>query len=179
MVGVEVIAMNMLARKLTEGPITNSVRTFALFAVSLVLIACDGANQGVQIGTGAGRDPVVIDFPIAYVRTPLVFDEDDGMLEETDLREVIDFEFGADLFVKDRASTSAPPINVTGDLMQGLAAIKDVEIAFDGSAVVFAMRGPVDINLDLDDEIIGPAGRIVTDCHSPDVGLVRKAIVGV
>ena len=144
--------MNMLARKLTEGSITNGVRTFALFAVSLVLIACDGANQGVQIGTGAGRDPVVIDYPIAYVRTPLVFDEDDGMLEQTDLREVIDFNFGADLFVKDRASTSAPPINVTGDLMQGLAAIKDVEIAFDGSAVVFAMRGPVDINLDLDDE---------------------------
>ena len=36
--------------------------------------------------------------------------------------------------------------------MQGLAAVKDVEIAFDGSAVVFAMRGPVNLNLDLDDE---------------------------
>ena len=144
--------MNMLARKLTEGSITKSVRAFVLFAVSLVLIACDGANQGVQIGTGARPDPVVIDFPIAYVKTPLVFDEDDGMLEQTDLREVIDFNFGADLYVKDRASTSSPEINVTGDLMQGLAAVKDVEIAFDGSAVVFAMRGPVDINLDLDDE---------------------------
>ena len=37
-------------------------------------------------------------------------------------------------------------------MTQGLGAIRDVEIAYDGSSVVFAMRTPVDLNLALDDE---------------------------
>lgn len=143
--------MSKLTRNRTEGFIGNGLRSLAAFAVSCLLVSCDGANQGVQIGNGQRPDPVVIDFPIAYVKAPLVFDEADGTLVDTDLRELISFDFGADLYVKDRASTSSPAINVTGDLMQGLAAVRDVEIAFDGSAVVFAMRGPVDLNLDIDD----------------------------
>ena len=43
-------------------------------------------------------------------------------------------------------------MNITGELTQGQYAVKDVEIAYDGSMVVFSMRGPVDINLALDDE---------------------------
>ncbi len=144
--------MNILAQKNSEGSRLTGVGSVALLVISCALFACDGANQGVQIGSGQRPDPVVIDFPIAYVKAPLVFDEDDGMLAQTDLRELVTFDFGADLYVKDRASTSSPAINVTGDLMQGLAAVKDVEIAFDGSAAVFAMRGPVDINIDIDDE---------------------------
>ena len=144
--------MNMLARIKLDGSKMKGMRSVALLAFMYVIAACDGANQGVQIGNGQNPDPVVVDFPIAYIKAPLVFDEDDGMLVQTDLRELISFDFGADLYVKDRASSSSPAINVTGDLMQGLAAIRDVEIAFDGSSVVFAMRGPVDINLDIDDE---------------------------
>ena len=144
--------MNMLARKISDGSIMKSVRSLALLVATCALIACDGANQGVQIGNGQAPDPVVVDFPIAYIKAPLVFDEDDGMLVQSDLRELISFDFGADLYVKDRASASSLAINVTGDVMQGLAAIRDVEIAFDGSAVVFAMRGPVNLNIDLDDE---------------------------
>lgn len=69
-----------------------------------------------------------------------------------DARELVSFDFGADLFFKDRASPSSPGVNITGETTQGLGAIRDVEIAFDGSAVVFAMRTPVDLNLNLDDE---------------------------
>lgn len=145
--------MNMLSREIPERPASSRTAALvAMLALVCVLSACDGANQGVQIGNGQNPDPVTVDFPIAYIKTPLVFDEDDGMLVQTDLRELLTFDFGADLYVKDRASGSSPAINVTGDLMQGLAAVRDVEIAFDGSAVVFAMRGPVDLNLDLDDE---------------------------
>ncbi len=144
--------MNMLARIKTDGPIVKVVRSVALLVASCALFACDGANQGVQIGNGQRPDPIVIDFPIAYIKTPLIFDEDDGMLVQTDLRELITFDFGADLYVKDRASSSSPAINVTGDVTQGLGAIRDVEIAFDGSAVVFAMRSPVDLNINIDDE---------------------------
>jgi hypothetical protein len=144
--------MYMLARNKMDGSTGKGMRLLAILAVSFSIVSCDGANQGVQIGNGQTPDPVVIDFPIAYIKSPLVFDEDDGTLVQTDLRELITFDFGADLYVKDRASTSSPAINVTGDLMQGMAAVRDVEINFDGSSVVFAMRGPVDLGLDLDDE---------------------------
>ena len=144
--------MSTLAQIRTEGSIGKGMRLLALLVASFALVSCDGANQGVQIGNGQNPDPVVVDFPIAYIKAPLVFDEDDGTLVDTDLRELVSFDFGADLYVKDRASTSSPAINVTGELTQGLAAIQDVEIAFDGSAVIFAMRYPVNPNIDLDDE---------------------------
>jgi hypothetical protein len=124
----------------------------ALVAIVLALGACDGANQGVQIGNGQSPDPVIIDFPIAYVKAPLVFDDDDGELVQTDVRELITFDFGADLYFKDRASPSSASVNITGELTQGLGAIRDVEMAFDGSSIVFAMRFPIDLNLDIDDE---------------------------
>ena len=134
--------MSMLAQTKANGFRKCRVQLSALVATLIGLGACDGANQGVQIGTGSTQDPVAIDFPIAYVKAPLQFDEDDGELVQTDLRELVSFDFGADLYVKDRAAPGAPPINITGDLTQGLAAIRDVEMAFDGSAVVFAMRYP-------------------------------------
>jgi len=142
--------MNTLALKKPEGSFVVCMRSLMLLAGYALLVACDGANQGVQIGTGQRPDPVVIDYPIAYIKAPLVLDNQ-GQLVQSDLRELLTFDFGADLYVKDRASPSSDAVNVTGDLMQGLAAIRDVEMAFDGSAVLFSMRGPVDLNLALDD----------------------------
>ncbi len=143
--------MNTLAQKFLDGSPLKVVHLIALGAASIILSACDGANQGVQIGTGQAPDPVVIDFPIAYVKAPLTLD-DQGDLIQSDVRELVTFDFGADLYVKDRASPSSDAVNVTGELMQGLGAIRDVEISYDGSTVIFAMRGPVDLNLNLDDE---------------------------
>jgi hypothetical protein len=144
--------MNMLARIIPDGSKFLRVHLTALVAALFVLGACDGANQGVQIGNGQTPDPVIIDFPIAFVKAPLLFDEDDGTLVQTDVRELITFDFGADLYFKDRASPSSDAVNITGAVTQGMGAIRDVEMAFDGSAIVFAMRTPVDLNLDLDDE---------------------------
>jgi hypothetical protein len=141
--------MKMLARKKLEGSIQKGARCVVLLATSVALFACDGANQGVQIGNGQTPDPVAIDFPIAYIKAPLPVD-DNGDLVQTDVREQITFDFGADLFVKNRASPSSPAVNVTGDLMQGMAAVRDVEINYDGSSVVFAMRGPVDLGINID-----------------------------
>ena len=126
-------------------------RYLAILAASIAVAACDGANQGVQIGNGQSPDPVVVDFPIAYVKAPLPVD-DDGEFVQTDARELVSFDFGADLYFKDRASPSSFDFNITGGVTQGLGAIRDVEIAYDGTSVLFAMRTPVDLNLDLDDE---------------------------
>ncbi|MDX1404852.1 MAG: hypothetical protein R3192_09950 [Woeseiaceae bacterium] len=122
----------------------------AIIVATMFVAACDGANQGVQLGTGQNPDPVIVDFPIAYVRSPLPVD-DQGEFEQPDARELLSFNFGADLFFRDRASPSSLDVNITGEITQGLGAIRDVEIAYDGSSIVFAMRTPVDLNLALDD----------------------------
>ena len=143
--------MSMLSHIKLDGFNRLGRHFIALLAATFVIAACDGANQGVQIGNGQAPDPVVVDFPIAYIKAPLPVD-DQGEFVQTDARELISFDFGADLYFKDRASPSSLAVNITGAVTQGLGAIRDVEIAYDGSAVIFAMRTPVDINLDIDDE---------------------------
>ncbi|HSG98385.1 MAG TPA: hypothetical protein VLA11_10385, partial [Woeseiaceae bacterium] len=105
-----------------------------LIAITLTCIAMAACSKGdgVQLGTGQSPDPVVIDFPIAYIRAPLPVD-DNGVFEQQDLREQITFDFGADLYFRDRAAVGADAINITGDITQGLGAIRDVEIDYDGS----------------------------------------------
>ena len=143
--------MNISAQTKTDGSKRFGVLTATLLMALLSIVACDGANQGVQIGTGQSPDPVAIDFPIAFIKAPLPVD-DQGEFAQSDLRELITFDFGADLYYKDRASPSTDAVNITAAETQGLGAVRDVEIAFDGSGLLFAMRGPVDLNLDIDDE---------------------------
>jgi len=166
--------MKMLAQRKSDGSTLNGVRMTVLLLAAFVIAACEGRGQGVQLGNGQKPDPVVIDFPIAYIKAPLPLDNN-GDLIQTDVREQITFDFGADLYVKDRASPSSPAINVTGDLMQGLGAVRDVEMAFDGSAVIFAMRGPVDLNLAIDDDN-QPTWNIWE--YTFETGALRRVIVG-
>ncbi len=119
---------------------------FAAYSTFAMLVACGGSGDGVSIGTGQDPDPVIVDFPIAYVRAPIPVDAN-GDLVQRDLREQITFDVGADLYFRDRASPSSEAINITGDLTQGLAAIRDVEMDFDGSRILFAMRFPFDPNV--------------------------------
>ncbi len=81
---------------------------FAVIGVVAIAIAACSQGDGVSIGTGQDPDPVVVDFPIAYIRAPLPID-DDGEFEQDDLREQITFDFGADLFYRDRASAASRP----------------------------------------------------------------------
>jgi hypothetical protein len=142
--------MNTQARNHREDILRPAVKLAALIAVGAAIAACDGANQGVQIGTGQTPDPVIIDFPIAYVMQPIPVD-DNGNFEQQDVREQITFQVGANLFFRDRASPSAPEVNITEREIADQGDVRDVEIAYDGSKLLFSMRGPVDPNLDLDD----------------------------
>jgi len=110
--------MNKLSR-LTENGFAESVtRMVALLIASISIAACS-SGDGVQIGTGQSRDPVIIDFPIAYIKSPLPTD-DNGVFQQQDLREQITFDFGADLYYRDRASVSALPVNITESVSMGL-----------------------------------------------------------
>ena len=142
--------MNGKAQNVFDRTTTAAVRPIALACVSLLFGACGGDN-GVSLGDGQDSDPVVVDFPIAYIKSPLPVDED-GEFDQRDLREMISFDFGADLYYRDRASPSTEAVNITGDFTQGMYAMRDVEISYDGERIAFAMRGPVDLNIDLDDE---------------------------
>lgn len=123
----------------------------ALLAAVVLAGGCGGGGDGVAIGSGQDPDPVVIDFPIAYVRAPVPVD-DQGVPAFPDVTDLITFNVGADLWYRDRASPSAVGVNVTERVTTGRGDVRDVEIAWDGSALLFAMRGPVNENLDPDDE---------------------------
>ncbi len=122
-----------------------------LSMVSILIAACS-KGEGVQLGTGQDPDPVVIDFPIAYIKSPLPTDNN-GVFQQQDLREQITFDFGADLFFRDRASVSALPVNITERVSMGLAAVRDVEIDYDGSRLLFAMRMPFEAGVAVEDQV--------------------------
>jgi hypothetical protein len=127
-------------------------RVAALALVLGTVAACSGDGDGsVGIGQGQDPDPVAPDFPIAYTKGPL-FDEDGELQVNTDLRNILRFAVGTDLYVRDRASPTAPERNVTERFTQGRGDVQGVEISNDGKKVLFSMRGPVDENLALDDE---------------------------
>jgi hypothetical protein len=135
-----------------HGVAAKVTRMAAVSMASILVVACS-KGDGVQIGTGQNADPVVVDFPIAYIKSPLPVD-DNGVFQQQDLREQITFEFGADLFYRDRAAVGALPVNITErESMGGLAAIRDVEIDYDGSRLLFSMRVPFEIGVDIDDQV--------------------------
>ena len=67
------------------------------------------------------------------------------------MRDILRFAVGTDLYVRDRASPTAPERNVTQRFTEGTGDVSGVEISSDGRKVLFAMRGPVDEGLALDD----------------------------
>jgi hypothetical protein len=123
----------------------------ALSMASILVVACS-KGDGVQIGNGQSPDPVIIDFPIAYIKSPLPTD-DNGIFQQQDLREQITFDFGADLYYRDRAAVGALPVNITEDVSMGMAAIRDVEIDYDGSRLLFSMRMPFEPGVAVEDQV--------------------------
>jgi hypothetical protein len=125
-------------------------RIVALSLACFAIAACSDSD-GVQIGNGQDPDPVIIDFPIAYIKAPLPTDAN-GAFEQRDVREQITFDFGADLFYRDRPAVGAEPVNITGEVTEGRGAIRDVEIDYDGSRILFSMRTPFVEGIDEDDQ---------------------------
>ncbi len=122
-------------------------------AACSVLAACSSGGNGtdVTIGSGQNQDPVTLDFPVFYVKRPVPTEEELEDLPD-DARELRRFQIGADLFMRDRASVSAPEINITAGETEGLGDIRDLDVNFDGSKVVFAMRAQFIENADEEDQ---------------------------
>ncbi len=124
----------------------------ALVGVAAVFLAACGSSDGsVGVGSGQQPDPVAPDFAIAYTKGPL-FDKDMKLQTPTDVREILRFNVGTDLYVRDRASPTAVERNVTISETQGQGDVMGVEISTDGKKVLFAMRGPFDPNKNDDEQ---------------------------
>jgi hypothetical protein len=136
-----------------------------------VLAACSSGSGGkdVTIGSGQNGDPVTLDFPVFYVKRPVPDPEDDMM--EDDARVLRRFEIGADLYMRDRASPSAPEINLTAAQTEGLGDVRDLDVNFDGSKVVFAMRAKF---IDGADEKDQPSWNIWE--YDAKAGVLRRII---
>jgi hypothetical protein len=122
-------------------PITNTTSRFLSLAAFALAGCATGHDGDVNIGGGQSPDPVVLDIPIAYVRSPLPADLTE--LDEIDVRELETFNAGADVWLRDRAAPDVPEINVTERVTGGLWDVRDVDASYDGTKVVFAMRMPL------------------------------------
>lgn len=132
----------------------SRIGSYGLLTITAIYVAAcgGGGGGGVDIAQGQGPDPVVLDVPIAYVKRPLPVDDNDVVDTTSDVRELITFDIGADLFVRDRASPSAEERNITENITQGLGDVRDLEVSFDGTKVVFAMRAQFIENADEEDQ---------------------------
>lgn len=128
-------------------------RSTALVLLSLAVGACSSGSGGtdVTIGSGQNGDPVTVDFPVFYVKRPLP-DPQNEALVQADARQLRRFAIGADLYMRDRASPSAPEINLTAAETQGLGDIRDLDVSYDGMKLLFSMRARFVENADEDEQ---------------------------
>ena len=140
-------------------PVRKCAVAVALLLLAPLFAACGGSsgNAGL-LGGGQDPDPVVLDFPIAFVKRPLTTD-DEGNLATSEVREPVAFRPGAELYVRDRASPSAAEHLITGGIFPddedgnpALYDVKDLSASYDGTRLLFAMRAPEDPDLDEDEQ---------------------------
>ena len=131
------------------------------FVVALAVGCGGGSSSGSSsnlLGGGQGADPVVVDFPLAYVKRSLRVDLGEGLMDVlpvNDVRDPAQFRPGAELFIRDRASPSAAETNITEGIFEPdeegnptLYDVKDLSASYDGTQLLFAMRAPRDPELD-------------------------------
>ena len=130
--------------------VTNTTsRILSLAAVALAGCAT-GHDGGVDIGGGQSPDPVVLDIPVAYVRSPLP--EDLTELDDIDVRENETFSPGADVWLRDRAAPDVPEHNVTERVTGGTWDVRDLDASYDGTKLIFSMRMPLIPGADDEDQ---------------------------
>ena len=106
-----------------------------LFAV--LLQACGGGENG----SGEAVDPLIQDSGVAYVMRTIPVDENGVQIDE-DARDPQPYRAGADLYYRSRALPSAVETNITGSITGGVGDVKNVQVSYDGTKLLFALRLP-------------------------------------
>ena len=118
----------------------------ALAACGAALLAGCSNNAHIDVANSQTADPATVDFPIFYVKRTIPPNTDDlRMLRDAVLPTANETVVPkADLYMRRSASPSADEVNITTRVTgTNTYDIKDVDAKLDGSAVVFAMRGPL------------------------------------
>lgn len=110
--------------------IALKLNMIAIAAVAALAAGCGGG------ATSGSPDPLVQDYGIAYVKRPV------PAMDTADLSEASVFNPGAILYYRDLASPSAQETDVSSRVIGNLGDVKDMEISFDGTRLLFAMRLP-------------------------------------
>ena len=118
-------------------------RHAGILSATILLAACGNSNSD-KPDAGVQNQ----DLPIAYVKRPTPRDNN-GDIIQSDVREPSTFNPGGDLFLKARASVSTSDINITGTLTKGLGDVKDVEVNYEGTKLIFSVH--------LEDDNVDPA----------------------
>ena len=129
--------------------VRNSLKLSAWFL--LVLFITTHLSGCLEQTQESDPVPVLLDYPIAYVKRPIPVD-DQGEPTNVNLLDLEEFNPGADLYLRDRASPSATERNITFQFTGGEGDVKDVEASADGSKLIFAMRAPEIENADEDEQ---------------------------
>ncbi len=98
------------------------------------------AVSGLAACTGGSSDSITVDgdVAIAYVKRPV-----SALGNPTDA--VVTGQ-GGDLYLRDKSSPSGTETNLTGSYTKGQGDVTHPNVSFDGTKIVFAMRGPNDAN---------------------------------
>lgn len=148
----------------SSSPARTTAVTCLLLGMLSSLVACGGGGGGGSSNSGQEPDPVVVDLPIAYIQRPIPLDED-GEPVYPDVFNPAAFNSGGELYIKVRATAQAEVTNITrAEFENNLDKypdytpespnydVKDVSAHPAGGRLVFAMRAPLDPNMDEDDE---------------------------
>jgi hydrazine synthase alpha subunit-like protein/WD40 repeat protein len=128
-----------MSRNLSKLPASQSTQWLSPFLL-LPLIAGGMAllTSCGQSGSETGSDPGIEDFPVAYVKRSILVD-DQGDIIQPDLRRPLRSTPGGDLFLKTRATISAPTINITSAITNSMGDVKDLDVSSDGKLLVFSL----------------------------------------
>jgi hypothetical protein len=121
-----------------------------MLTAALTLAGCGGNN--VDIASGQNPDPVALDFALAYVKRP-VPDFTSGMMTQVDpdTRELLPELPGGDVYVRARADSTSVEENITGAVTMGKGDVRDLNVSYDGTKIVFALRKELAPNQKLKD----------------------------
>ncbi len=146
----------------------NYLLTFTGVALSAIIAGCDVTSNDSFSGSQEG-DPVVVDFPIAFIQRPVPVgfeDEDDVQMSilSEDIFDPTEFRPGAVLLFKERASVSAATRVVTEGAFpaapslpgeeptEPLYDVRDLSVNAEGTKLVFSMRAPEDEDADEEEQ---------------------------
>ncbi|MCG8381017.1 MAG: hypothetical protein MJA28_02175 [Gammaproteobacteria bacterium] len=136
------------------------MKYFHRFAIGLLIASF-------MVGCSDEKDSTVVvdgDFKVTYVQR-----KSSAMGNPTDGTR---FAAGGDLYMRDLASPGSDPVNITGTYTQGQGDVSDPEVSYDGSKILFSMRGPNDSTWNIWEYTIesGNLHRIISDDAAANAG---------